>query len=244
MSRNASRKSSRRENRFTRNKGNDNFETIEITTTLEKKVVQPIKGRTDNQRKYIQSIRENIITFGIGAQGTGKTYVAAGIAADMLRDKKIDRIILTRPAVEAGEKFGFLPGELDDKFKVYMEPFIDVFNERLGKSTTEYMIKHGRIAAKPIAFMRSMTFKDALIILDESQNTTPEQMKLVLTRLGDNCQIIICGDTGQKDIRSYSGLADAIKTISHLPSVGVVEFDMEDCVRSGIVKEILRAYAA
>jgi len=173
---------------------------------------------------------------------THNTYVAAGLAADDLRDGKIDKIIITRPGVEAGESFGFLPGEIEEKYAPYIDPFRDILNERLGKGQVEYLIKSKKIEAKPLAFMRGSTFKDAVIILDEAQNTTPTQMKLFLTRIGEGCTVIVDGDTAQKDISGKSGLSDAVNRLRSLSNVGVVEFHSDDIVRSGIVKDIIEAY--
>ena len=202
----------------------------------------PIRGMNAKQQEYINAINESELIFGTGAAGTGKTWIATAMAADMLRDKHIDRIILTRPMVEAGEKMGALPGEKEDKFAPYVEPFLDVFYERLGKSFTHYLIKRGAIVGYPIAFMRSKTFKNAWIICDEAQNTTPSQQELLLTRIGNGTKTIICGDRKQKDISTQSGLVDAANRLKHLSEVRVIEFGIEDCVRSGLVKKILRCY--
>ena len=214
-----------------------------VDLCIERRVLEPIQALTKAQGAYITAILENVITFGIGPAGTGKSYVVAGLAADMLREKKIDRILLTRPGVEAGEKFGFIPGELEEKYAPYIEPFRDIFNERLGRSQVDYLIKHKRICAMPLAFMRGRTFKNCWAILDEAQNTTPGQMKLFLTRIGDNCKVIIDGDIEQKDITTQSGLSDAVNKLKDTRKVGIVEFTVEDVVRSGIVKDILRAYS-
>lgn len=215
----------------------------EIAPVTEKKILEPIRAITEAQGHYVCSILNNIVTFGIGPAGTGKSYVAAGLAADKLRDGEIDKIIITRPGVEAGESFGFLPGELEEKYAPYIEPFRDILNERLGKSHVEYLLKHKRIEAKPLAYMRGMTFKNAWIILDEAQNTTPAQMKLFLTRIGHNCTVIIDGDIAQTDIKGKSGLDDAVRRLAKVSRVGVVEFTPDDIVRSGIVKDIIAAYA-
>lgn len=215
---------------------------FEKTTTDSKPTPKPIRALTKTQHLYINSIKTNTVTFGIGPAGTGKTYIAASLAADMLIAGDIDKIIVTRPGVEAGESFGFLPGLLEEKYAPYIEPVVDVFNERLGKSHTEYLLKHGRISAKPLAFMRGCSFRDSLCILDEAQNTTPEQMKLFLTRIGRDCKVIIDGDTSQRDIRGGSGLQDAVDRLSGVPSIGVVTFSMDECVRPGICLDILRAY--
>jgi phosphate starvation-inducible PhoH-like protein len=223
---------------------NDDFSLLDVVDLcIERRVLEPIQALTKAQGAYITAILENVITFGIGPAGTGKSYVVAGLAADMLREKKIDRILLTRPGVEAGEKFGFIPGELEEKYAPYIEPFRDIFNERLGRSQVDYLIKHKRICAMPLAFMRGRTFKNCWAILDEAQNTTPSQMKLFLTRIGDNCKVIIDGDIEQKDITTQSGLSDAVNKLKNTRKVGIVEFTVEDVVRSGIVKDILRAYS-
>ena len=223
---------------------NDDFSLLDVVDLcIERRVLEPIQALTKAQGAYITAILENVITFGIGPAGTGKSYVVAGLAADMLREKKIDRILLTRPGVEAGEKFGFIPGELEEKYAPYIEPFRDIFNERLGRSQVDYLIKHKRICDMPLAFMRGRTFKNCWAILDEAQNTTPGQMKLFLTRIGDNCKVIIDGDIEQKDITTQSGLSDAVNKLKNTRKVGIVEFTVEDVVRSGIVKDILRAYS-
>ena len=193
---------------------NDDFSLLDVVDLcIERRVLEPIQALTKAQGAYITAILENVITFGIGPAGTGKSYVVAGLAVDMLREKKIDRILLTRPGVEAGEKFGFIPGELEEKYAPYIEPFRDIFNERLGRSQVDYLIKHKRICAMPLAFMRGRTFKNCWAILDEAQNTTPGQMKLFLTRIGDNCKVIIDGDIEQKDITTQSGLSDAVNNL-------------------------------
>lgn len=208
-----------------------------------KKEIEPLRAYTEAQGRYIASIKDNTITFGIGSAGTGKTFVAGAFAADLLKEGLVDKIIITRPAVEAGESFGFLPGEIEEKYAPYLEPFRDVLNERLGKTFVTYLIKTGKIVASPLSFMRGKTFSDCVVILDEAQNVSPTQMKMFLTRIGQNCKVIIDGDVEQKDITGLSGLKDAVSRLSRVPSVGVVEFDIEDVVRSGIVKDILRAYS-
>ena len=153
------------------------------------------------------------------------------------------RVIVTRPAVEAGEQLGYLPGELEEKYEPYIRPFRDVMNERLGRGMVDYMMKCERIEAAPLAFLRGRTFKNAFVILDEAQNTTPLQMKLFLTRIGENCKIVVNGDESQCDIKGESGLTDAVKRLSWIPSVKVVRFGIEDVVRSGLVAEVLQAYS-
>ena len=207
------------------------------------KEVKPLKPRTKAQADYLHSIENNIITFGIGPAGTGKTYVSASYAAQQLKDGLVEKIIITRPVVESGESLGFLPGELAEKYQPFIEPLLDVFNERLGKSFTKYCLSHEKIHAKPMAYMRGCTFKNAIVILDEAQNTTPDQMKLFLTRIGDDCKVVIDGDLSQSDLSITSGLEDAIKRVTRIPSVGVITFGVEDIVRSGIAKQIVKAYS-
>jgi phosphate starvation-inducible PhoH-like protein len=220
----------------------------EVVATPDRDVIEaakakPLAGRTANQREYMHHIRNNELTFGTGAAGSGKSYIAGSIAAEMLKEKDVHQIILARPAVEAGDKLGFLPGVKEDKFAPYIEPYLDIFHERLGKSFTEYLVKRGQIIGRPLAYMRSKTFKDAFIILSEAQNTTPVQMELFLTRIGDGCKVVVEGDTRQQDIHGYSGLSDALNRLRSINGIGWVEFGPEDCVRSGLCKKIVKAYS-
>lgn len=203
----------------------------------------PLEPQTEKQRKYMSAIRANQIIFGTGEAGSGKTYVATAMACQALESGEIDRIIITRPAQEAGESLGFLPGELEEKFAPYLRPLQDIFEERLGKTRYQYMLKIGRIEAIPLAYMRGMTLARAWVLADEAQNTTPKQMQMLLTRVGLDAKVIISGDTTQSDIAGVSGLADALQTIGSLKGVGHVDFDVEDVVRSGICREIVAAYA-
>lgn len=209
-----------------------------------KREIAPLRALTEAQCLYIASIKHNTITFSTGCAGTGKTYIAGAYAADQLKEGLIDQIIITRPAVEAGESFGFLPGELKEKFQPYLDPFMDVLNERLGRTYVEYLIKTGKIVASPLSFMRGKTFRNAIVILDEAQNVTPTQMSMFLTRIGENSKMIIDGDWAQKDIIGISGLQDAVRRLKSVPSIGVVEFKLNDIVRHGIIRDILMAYAA
>ena len=206
---------------------------------------KPIKPQNFAQTQYLESIKSNLITFGIGSAGTGKTYIAAAYAAEQLYYKHIDKIILTRPAVEAaGESLGFLPGELiEGKLLPYMTPYLETLNELLGKSFVEYNLKVGTIEPVPLAYMRGRSFKNCLIIADEMQSATPMQMKLLLTRIGTNTKIVINGDIAQRDAPDATGLEDATARLGSLPEVEVVRFFDNDCVRSGICKKILNAYA-
>lgn len=211
----------------------------EYSPTVNKK---PLQALTEAQGHYILSIKSNTITFGLGSAGTGKSYVCGALACDALLDKKIERIIVTRPCVEAGEHLGFLPGELNDKFYPYLEPLLDVFHERLGKSFTQYLIKAERIKPIPLAYMRGMSLKKSFVILDEAQNTTPTQMKMFLTRLGEGSRIVINGDPSQKDIPRESGLDDAVYRLKPLKSIGTIRFERSDVVRHSMVQKILEAY--
>lgn len=208
---------------------------------IQRKCREPIKALNPKQGKYISAIRNGKLIFGLGPAGTGKTYIAGSLAVEMLESKSVEKIIITRPAVDAGESLGFLPGELDAKYEPYIAAFRDVLNERLGKSYVEYLLKIGRIEAQPFAYMRGRTFKNAIVILDEAQNATPQQMKLFLTRIGEGCTVIVDGDETQSDIRE-SGLADAVARLSWIPSVRVVRFNHAEIVRSGLVQEICASY--
>ena len=204
---------------------------------------QPLRAKTKSQQEYINAIKTNTLTFGIGPAGTGKSYCAGALAAEALEAGTIERIILTRPAVEAGENLGFLPGDLDEKFSVYIDAFRDILNERLGAGTVDYCLKHGRIVAAPLAFMRGKTFNNkTFVILDEAQNTSPAQMKMFLTRIGENCKVVINGDIKQSDIRGTNGLEDAINLLDDMDDVYIHEFEREDIVRSGLVRDIIDRY--
>jgi phosphate starvation-inducible PhoH-like protein len=212
----------------------------EVTPTSKK---SQLRALNKAQQQYINAIRANVITFAVGPAGTGKTYIAASYAAELLEEKLIDSVILTRPNVEASSKgFGFLPGTLAEKYLPYMEPLISVLEERLGKSYTDLLLKRGQIQMKPLEFMRGSTFKNSLCILDEAQNTTPSQMKLFLSRIGDDCKVIIDGDIAQTDIRGLSGLADAVDRLYDVDKIGIVEFGIDDIVRSEMCKEIILRY--
>ena len=203
----------------------------------------PLLARTPAQQRYISAIRNHCLTFGIGPAGTGKSYCAAALAAEALEAGQIERIILTRPAVEAGEQLGFLPGAVNEKFAVYIEAFRDILNERLGAGTVDYCIRHGRIVAAPLAFMRGKTFNNrTFVILDEAQNTSVAQMKMFLTRIGDDCKVVVNGDIKQSDIRGMNGLADAVERLVNLRTVYVHQFERADIVRSGLVREIIDCY--
>ncbi len=203
----------------------------------------PLEAKTPAQQKYINAIKNNCLTFGLGPAGTGKSYCAGALAAQALESGRIERIIFTRPAVEAGEQLGFLPGKLEDKFSVYIDAFRDILNERLGQGVVEYCLRHGRIVGAPLAYMRGKTFNEStFVILDEAQNVTPSQMKMFLTRIGENCKVVVNGDIKQSDIRGPNGLDDAVKKLHGLPGVHVHTFERADSVRSGLVRHVLDRY--
>lgn len=204
---------------------------------------QPIEARTENQKRYINAIKSFDLVYGLGPAGTGKTFIAAALAAEALTSKRIDKIILTRPAVDAGESLGFIPGEIEDKYEPYLRPFRDTLTERMGKGPLDYALKAGRVEPVPLAYMRGMTFKNCWVLLDEAQNVTPAQMKMFLTRIGENCKVIISGDLDQMDITGASGLFDAVNRTKWIPNVKVITFKIEDCVRSGLALDILKSYS-
>jgi len=206
-----------------------------------KKTLAP---KTINQRRYIDSIERNDLVFGIGPAGTGKTYLAVAMAVSALLNKKITRIILTRPAVEAGERLGFLPGTLQEKVDPYLRPLYDALYEMVDAERVEKMLERGVIEVAPIAFMRGRTLNDAFIIVDEAQNTTPEQMKMVLTRLGFNSKMVVTGDVTQIDLPGgrMSGLTQVIDILRGSEGIGFVFFEDIDVVRHTLVQRIVRAY--
>jgi phosphate starvation-inducible PhoH-like protein len=207
------------------------------------RIKTPLTARSPAQQRYIDAIEQHPLTFGIGPAGTGKSYCAGALAAEALESGRIERIILTRPAVEAGESLGFLPGELEEKYAVYIDAFRDILNERLGPGVVDYCLRHGRIVGAPLAYMRGKTFaNNTFVILDEAQNTTPAQMKMFLTRIGEHAKVVINGDVNQSDIRGANGLADALDRLRGLPGVHIHAFTREDIVRSALVRHILDRY--
>jgi len=200
-----------------------------------------VRPLNEIQSVYLNAIRSNVITFGIGPAGVGKTFIAASHAANLLFDKRISRIILTRPNVEAGRGLGFLPGDLTEKYAPYLEPFQQILEHTLGCGFVSYSLKNGSIEPKPLGFLRGVTFQNAVVLIDEAQNATKNEMKLVLSRIGEDCQVIISGDPEQADIPD-SGLMDAVYRLHNIRGVSVVEFTDEDIVRSDICREIIKAY--
>lgn len=193
------------------------------------------------QGEYLNAIRSNDIVFGIGSAGTGKTYVAASYAAGELYNRRVNKIILTRPNVETGRGLGFLPGELDEKYAPYLQPFDQVFNRTLGSGFYEYALKSKDIEPKPLGFMRGASFENCIILVDEAQNLTKVEFKMLLSRIGKNCKVILSGDPKQTDI-SDSGLLDATKRLSKISGVEVVTFRDDDIVRSPMCKQVILAY--
>ena len=203
-----------------------------------------IKAKTLGQFNYVNAIKENFITFGIGPAGTGKTYLAVAMAVTALKKREVERIILTRPAVEAGEKLGYLPGDLQEKVDPYLRPLYDALYDMLGSETAQKYLDNGVIEVAPLAYMRGRTLNGSFIILDEAQNTTPEQMKMFLTRFGFGSRMVVTGDITQIDLPSgkASGLIDASRVLKDVPRIGMVWFDEKDVVRHEIVGAIIKAY--
>ena len=193
------------------------------------------------QGEYLEAIRHNDIIFGIGSAGTGKTYIAASYAASELFHRKVSKIILTRPNVETGRGLGFLPGTLEEKYAPYLLPFDAIFSKALGKGFYEYALKNKDIEPTPLGFLRGTTFENCIVLLDEAQNCTKEEMKMLLSRIGKNCKMIISGDTEQADIE-YSGLDDAVSRLTDISGIEIIEFLDEDIVRSNMCKQIIMAY--
>lgn len=193
------------------------------------------------QSEYLEAIKTSEIVFGIGSAGTGKTYVAASFAAGELFHRRINKIILTRPNVETGRGLGFLPGELDEKYAPYLQPFDQVFTRTLGKGFYEYALKSKTIEPRPIGFMRGASFENCIILVDEAQNLTKTELKMLLSRIGKNCRVILSGDPKQTDIQD-SGLMDAVRRLDNIEGVQVVSFRDEDIVRSQMCKRVILAY--
>lgn len=205
---------------------------------------KPIKPKTISQKKYIDSINKNVVTFGVGPAGTGKTYLAVALAVNALKNKQLSKIVLTRPAVEAGESLGFLPGDLQNKVDPYLRPLYDALFDLLGPDTYLRYMEKGIIEIAPLAYMRGRTLENSFIILDEAQNTTIEQMKMFLTRFGFNSKIVVTGDVTQVDLPrgKTSGLVHALKILDNIDLIGIHKFDKKDIIRHELVQKIVDAY--
>lgn len=205
---------------------------------------KPIKAKTIGQKKYIKAIKSNTVVLGLGPAGTGKTFLAVAMAVEALRQKSVTRIILTRPAVEAGERLGFLPGDLQSKIDPYLRPLYDALFEMLGAENFQKYMERGTIEIAPLAYMRGRTLDDSFIILDEAQNTTGEQMKMFLTRLGYNSKAVVTGDLSQTDLPRgvKSGLSTAANILQGIEGIGIYEFSERDVVRHHLVRKIITAY--
>ena len=206
---------------------------------------RPIKPKTIGQKEYVDSISQNTVTIGVGPAGTGKTYLAVAAAVAAFRERKINRIILTRPAVEAGERLGFLPGDLQSKVDPYLRPLYDALFDMLGAETYQKYLERGNIEVAPLAYMRGRTLDDSFIILDEAQNTSCEQMKMFLTRMGFGSKMVITGDATQIDLPAdkLSGLKQAVRVLKNVEGIGICELTDQDVVRHVMVQRIIKAYA-
>lgn len=218
---------------------NDLLTTICITSRG--KIIRP---KSFGQKEYVDAIKNNSIVFGVGPAGTGKTYLAVALAVNAFKNKQIDKIILTRPAVEAGEKLGFLPGDLQEKVDPYLRPLYDALQEMMGEEVYQKQIEKGTIEIAPLAYMRGRTLSNAFIILDEAQNTTIEQMKMFLTRMGENSKIVVNGDVTQIDLPKHitSGLKDAEEVLKDVEGIKIVQLSSKDVVRHELVTRIIKAY--
>lgn len=205
---------------------------------------KPVKCKTVGQKKYVDLLKKKTITFGVGPAGTGKTYLAVAVAVNAFKAKQVDKIILTRPAVEAGEKLGFLPGDLQEKVNPYLRPLYDALQEMLGAETFAKMMERGTIEIAPLAYMRGRTLNNAYVILDEAQNTTREQIKMFLTRLGEGGKMIVTGDLTQIDLPKgiNSGLKHAVRILKDIDDIGIIRLTDKDVVRHPLVQQIVKAY--
>ena len=215
------------------------FEVVAITHRG-----RPVRCKTLGQYEYVHAIRSNELTFAVGPAGTGKTYLAMALAVVALRNKEVERIVLTRPAVEAGEKLGFLPGDLSQKVDPYLRPLFDALYEMMGAESYQRLQERGVLEVAPLAYMRGRTLSDSFIILDEAQNTTPEQMKMFLTRFGAGSRVVVTGDITQTDLPAgrQSGLKQALEVLRDVPGIAMVALDQSDVVRHDLVQAIVRAY--
>ena len=207
---------------------------------------RPVRCKTLGQYDYVKAIREHELTFAVGPAGTGKTYLAMALAVAALRNKEVERIVLTRPAVEAGEKLGFLPGDLSQKVDPYLRPLFDALYEMMGAESYQRLQERGALEVAPLAYMRGRTLSDSFIILDEAQNTTPEQMKMFLTRFGAGSRVVVTGDATQTDLPygKQSGLLQALEVLKEIPEIAIVRLSQSDVVRHDLVQTVVKAYEA
>jgi len=226
-----------------------NEENIELNSGTEIPILHGVGGRiikakTFNQKRLVESMRKNDLVFAIGPAGTGKTYTGVALAVNALKEKQVKRIVLTRPAVEAGENLGFLPGDLNEKLDPYMQPLYDALRDMIPSEKLKNHIEKGIIQIAPLAFMRGMTLYNAFVILDEAQNTTHAQMKMFLTRMGKNAKFMITGDPGQIDLprRVISGLKEALLILKNTSGIGIIYLDDKDVIRHPLVKKVIEAY--
>jgi len=237
------------ENMIERVLTSDSKEDYETSSTSGEVILHGVNGRlikaqTSNQRKLVDAVRQNDMVFAIGPAGTGKTYTGVALAVKALKNKEVKRIILTRPAVEAGENLGFLPGDLKEKLDPYMQPLYDALRDMIPHEKLDNYIEKGIIQIAPLAFMRGRTLDHAFVILDEGQNTTHAQMKMFLTRMGKNAKFLLTGDPGQIDLprRVISGLKEALLILKDIKGVGMVFLDDKDVIRHKLVKQVIEAY--
>lgn len=226
-----------------------NEENIELNSGTEIHILHGVGGRiikakTFNQKRLVESMRKNDLVFAIGPAGTGKTYTGVALAVNALKEKQVKRIVLTRPAVEAGENLGFLPGDLNEKLDPYMQPLYDALRDMIPSEKLKNHIEKGIIQIAPLAFMRGRTLDNAFVILDEAQNTTHAQMKMFLTRMGKNAKFMITGDPGQIDLprRVISGLKEALLILKNTSGIGIIYLDDKDVIRHPLVKKVIEAY--
>ena len=207
---------------------------------------RPVRCKTLGQYDYVKAIREHELTFAVGPAGTGKTYLAMALAVAALRNKEVERIVLTRPAVEAGEKLGFLPGDLSQKVDPYLRPLFDALYEMMGAESYQRLQERGALEVAPLAYMRGRTLSDSFIILDEAQNTTPEQMKMFLTRFGAGSRVVVTGDATQTDLPygKQSGLLQALEVLKDIPEIAIIRLSQSDVVRHDLVQTVVKAYEA